>query len=175
MNYSLTFLFWAEWLLVLYFCSHHHAQYIQTSAWIFCAFRDAVLHTLVLKVYRCSNERLFPYRLKHSVYSPLISDINEVFSFRELILTGYFLFVGPFSVSFRGGTEMDNPRKWENDSVICLLFHVIQTLRTWMFINLGFFTPCEWIHWIVSESGEAMEAIDVGMGWRKKNIGNTHS
>ncbi len=65
-----------------------------------CAFRDGILHTLVVTSgylsYCClsiiSNQ---------SVHSPLTSDINKTFSSTQLLFTGYFLFFGPFSVNPR--------------------------------------------------------------------------
>ncbi len=67
-----------------------------------CAFRDGILHILVVTSgylsYWClsiiSNQ---------SANSPLTSDINKVFSSTQLPLTGYFLFSGPFSVNPREG------------------------------------------------------------------------
>ncbi len=67
-----------------------------------CAFRDGILHTLVVTsvflIYCClsiiSNQ---------SVHSPLTSDINKAFSSTQLPLAGYFLFFGPFSVNPRVG------------------------------------------------------------------------
>ncbi len=67
-----------------------------------CAFRDGILHTLVVTSgylsYCClsiiSNQ---------SAHSPLTSDINKAFSSTQLPLTGYFLFFGPFSVKARDG------------------------------------------------------------------------
>ncbi len=67
-----------------------------------CAFRDGILHTLVVTSgylsYCClsiiSNQ---------SAHSPLTSDINKAFSSTQLPLTGYFLFFGPFSVNPRDG------------------------------------------------------------------------
>ncbi len=63
-----------------------------------CAFRDGILHTLVVTSgylsYCClsiiSNQ---------SAHSPLASDINKAFSSTQLLLTGYFHFFGPFSVT----------------------------------------------------------------------------
>ncbi len=63
-----------------------------------CVFRDRILHRLVVTSgylsYCClsiiSNQ---------SAHSPLTSDINKAFSSTQLPLTGYFLFVGPFSVN----------------------------------------------------------------------------
>src|SRR4029434_274172 len=61
-----------------------------------CAFRDALLHTLVVTSgylsYCCLS-----IILNQSGYSPLTSGINKAFSPREVPLTGYFL--GPFSVT----------------------------------------------------------------------------
>ncbi len=67
-----------------------------------CAFRDGLLHTLVVTSgylsYCClsiiSNQ---------SAHSPLTSDINKAFSSTQLLLTGYFLFFRPFSVNPRDG------------------------------------------------------------------------
>ncbi len=60
-----------------------------------CAFRDGILHTLVVTSgylsYCClsiiSNQ---------SAHSLLTSDINKTFSSTQLLLTGNVLFVGPF-------------------------------------------------------------------------------
>ncbi len=67
-----------------------------------CACRDGILHTLVVTSgylsYCClsiiSNQ---------SAHSPLTSDINKAFPATQLLLTGYFLFCGPFSVNSRDG------------------------------------------------------------------------
>ncbi len=67
-----------------------------------CVFRDGILHTLVVTSdylsYCClsiiSNQ---------SAHSPLTSDINKAFSSTQLLLTGYFLYFGPFSVNPRDG------------------------------------------------------------------------
>ncbi len=67
-----------------------------------CVFRDDILQILVVTSgylsYCClsiiSNQ---------SVRSPLTSDINKTFSSTQLVLTGYFLFSGPFSVNPRDG------------------------------------------------------------------------
>ncbi len=67
-----------------------------------CVFRDGILQTLVVTSdylsYCClsiiSNQ---------SVHSPLTSDINKAFSSTQLPLTGYFLFLVPFSVNPRDG------------------------------------------------------------------------
>ncbi len=67
-----------------------------------CVFRDGILQILVVTngylSYCClsiiSNQ---------SVHSPLTSDINKAFSSTQLLLTGYFLFFGPFSVNTRDG------------------------------------------------------------------------
>ncbi len=67
-----------------------------------CAFRDYILHTLVVTSgylsYRClsiiSNQ---------SAHSPLTSDINKAFSSTQVPLTGYFIFFWPFSVNPRDG------------------------------------------------------------------------
>ncbi len=62
-----------------------------------CAFRDGILHTLVVTSgylsYCClsiiSNQ---------SAHSPLTSDINKVFLSTQLPLTGHFLFFGPSKI-----------------------------------------------------------------------------
>ncbi len=67
-----------------------------------CVFRDGILHILVVTnvylSYCClsiiSNQ---------SAHSPLASDINKAFSFTQLLLTGYVLFFGSFSVNRRDG------------------------------------------------------------------------
>ncbi len=64
-----------------------------------CAFRDGILHSLVVTSdylsYCClsiiSNQ---------SAHSPLTSDINKAFSSTQLPLTEYCLFFGPFSKVF---------------------------------------------------------------------------
>ncbi len=81
-------------------CSAAVARLLQGS--MCCAFRDGILHTLVVTSgyvsYCClsiiSNQ---------STHSPRISDINKVFSSTQLPLTGYFLFFGPFSINSRDG------------------------------------------------------------------------
>ncbi len=65
-----------------------------------CAFRDVVLHTLVVTSgylsYCCLS-----IISNLSAHSPLTSDINKAFSSTQLLFTGYFLFFGPFSVNPR--------------------------------------------------------------------------
>ncbi len=67
-----------------------------------CAFRDGILHTLVVTSgylsYCCLS-----IISKQSAHSPLTSDINKTFPSTQLPLTGYFLFFGPFSVNPRDG------------------------------------------------------------------------
>ncbi len=67
-----------------------------------CAFRDGILHNLVVTSdylsYCCLS-----IISNHSAHSPLTSDINKAFSSTQLPLTGYFLFFGPFSVNSRDG------------------------------------------------------------------------
>ncbi len=63
-----------------------------------CAFRDGILHNLVVTSgylsYCClsiiSNQ---------SAHSPLTSEISKALSSTQLLLTKYFLFFGPFSVN----------------------------------------------------------------------------
>ncbi len=67
-----------------------------------CAFRDGILHTLVV------TSGYFSYRClsiisNQSAHSPLSSDINKAFSSKQLPLTGHFLFFGPFSINPRDG------------------------------------------------------------------------
>ncbi len=67
-----------------------------------CAFRDGILHTLVLTngyLRYCCLSIIF----NQSVNSPLTSDINKAFSSTQLPLTGYFLYFGLFSVNPRDG------------------------------------------------------------------------
>ncbi len=67
-----------------------------------CAFRDGILHTLVVTSgylsYCClsiiSNQ---------SAHSPLTSDINKAFLSTQLPLTGYVFFFGQFFVNPRDG------------------------------------------------------------------------
>ncbi len=67
-----------------------------------CVFRDGILHTLVV------TSGYFSYCC-HSIisnqsdHSHLTSDINKAFSSTQLLLTGYFLFFGLFSVNLRDG------------------------------------------------------------------------
>ncbi len=77
-------------------CSH----LLQGS--ICCAFRDGILHTLVVTSGYLSYCCLFIIS-NQSAHSPLTSDINKAFSTTQLPLTGYFLFFGPFSVNPRDG------------------------------------------------------------------------
>lgn len=61
--------------------------------WIFCN--------------NCLFELLWPSNnSKQSGRSPLTSGINEAFSPREVLLTGYSLFFGPFSVNPRDGWKI---------------------------------------------------------------------
>ena len=66
------------------------------------AFRDGILYTLVVTSgylsYCCLS-----IISNHSAHFPLTSDINKAFWATQLLLTGYFLFFGPFSVNPRGG------------------------------------------------------------------------
>ncbi len=67
-----------------------------------CAFRDGLLHILVVTSgylsYCClsiiSNQ---------SAHSPLTSEINKTFSSTQLPLTGYLILFGPFSVNSKDG------------------------------------------------------------------------
>ncbi len=63
-----------------------------------CVFRDGVLHTLVVTSDYLSYLSIIS---NQSAHSPLTSDINKAFSSTQLLLTGYFLFFGPFSVNPR--------------------------------------------------------------------------
>ncbi len=65
-----------------------------------CAFRDGSLLTLVVTSGYLSYCCLFIIS-NQSVHSSLTSDINKGFSSSQLSLTGYFLFLGPFSVNPR--------------------------------------------------------------------------
>ncbi len=67
-----------------------------------CEFRDGILHTLVVTSGYLSYCCISIISNK-SAHSPLISDINRVFSSTQLQLTGYFLFFGPFSVNPKDG------------------------------------------------------------------------
>ncbi len=67
-----------------------------------CAFRDGILHTLVVTggyLYFCCLSIIS----NQTAHSPVTSDINKAFSSTQLLLTGYFLFFGPFSVNPRDG------------------------------------------------------------------------
>ncbi len=67
-----------------------------------CAFRDGVLHHLV--VTRGYLSYCFLSIISNqSVHSPLTSDINKAFSSTQLPLTGCFLFFRPFSINPRDG------------------------------------------------------------------------
>ncbi len=65
-----------------------------------CAFRDGILHTLVVTSVYLSYCCLSIIS-NQSAHSPLTSDINKAFSSTQLPLTGYFHFFGPFSVNPR--------------------------------------------------------------------------
>lgn len=65
---------------------------VQSSAVVglmFRAFRDALLHTLVVTS-DCLNYCCLHISSKQSGHSPLTSDINRAFSARGLMLAGYF-------------------------------------------------------------------------------------
>ncbi len=67
-----------------------------------CAFRDGILHNLVVRsgyLCYCCLSIIF----NQSAHSPLTSDINKAFSSTQLPLTGYFLFFRPLSVNSRDG------------------------------------------------------------------------
>ncbi len=67
-----------------------------------CVFRDGILHILVVMSVYLSYSCLSIIS-NQSVHSPLTSDINKAFSSTQLPLTGYFVFLGPFSVNPRDG------------------------------------------------------------------------
>ncbi len=67
-----------------------------------CAFRDGILHTLVVTSVYVSYCCLSIIS-NQSAHSPLTSVINKAFSSTQLPLNGYFLFFGPFSVNPRDG------------------------------------------------------------------------
>lgn len=62
-----------------------------------CEVRDALLHTLIITSGYLSYCWL-SIRSKQSGHPPLTSGINETFSSRELMFTGYLLFFQQFSV-----------------------------------------------------------------------------
>ncbi len=76
-----------------------------------CAFRDGILHTLVI-----TSGYLSYYCLSiisnQSAHSPLTSDINKAFSFTQLPLTGYFIFFGDKTLEM---VMRENPRR----STVC--------------------------------------------------------
>ncbi len=67
-----------------------------------CAFRDGILHILVVMSgylsYCCLS--IISYQFSHS---PLTNDINKAFPSTQLPLVGYLLFFRPFSVNPRDG------------------------------------------------------------------------
>ncbi len=63
-----------------------------------CAFRDGILHTLVVTSVYLSYCCLSIIS-NQSAHSPLTSDINKAFLSTQLPLTGYFHFFWPFSVN----------------------------------------------------------------------------
>ncbi len=65
-------------------------------------FRDGILQTLVVTSGYLSYCRLSIIS-NLSAHFPLTFDINEAFSSTQVLLTGYFLFFGPFSVNPRNG------------------------------------------------------------------------
>ncbi len=67
-----------------------------------CVFRDGILHILIVTSGYLSYCCLSIFSIQ-SVHSPLSSYINKAFSSTQLLLTGYFLFFGPFSVNPRDG------------------------------------------------------------------------
>jgi len=84
-----------------------------------CKFRDARLHNLVVTSGEWSYCCL-PISSKQSDHSLLNSGINKAFSPRELLLTGYFLFFGPFSVNLRDGCVDQQFLKYSNQLDITL-------------------------------------------------------
>ncbi len=88
---------WQEWHPV--WSSAAEAHLLQGSTC--CVFRDVIRHILVVTSgylsYCCLS-----IISKQSAHSPLISDI-KAFSSTQLPLTGYFLFISPFSVNPRDG------------------------------------------------------------------------
>ncbi len=67
-----------------------------------CAFRDGILHTLVVTSGYLSYCCLYIIS-NHSAHSPLTSDFNKAFSSTQLPDTGDFLFFWLFSVNHRDG------------------------------------------------------------------------
>lgn len=62
-----------------------------------------------------------PFRLKQSGHSLQASGINKSFLLRELLLTGYFLFFGPFSINPRDGPvgkSLEISSYWNNKAEI---------------------------------------------------------
>lgn len=74
---------------------------------MFCAFRDALLYTLVTT---SGNLCLcwFLISLKQSGHYALISGINEAFFLSEPLLTGYFFFFWTFSINPKDECEGGN-------------------------------------------------------------------
>ena len=74
-----------------------------------CAFRDALLHSVVVTSdylsYCCLS-----IILNQSGHSPLTSGTNKAFSPSKVPLTGYFLFFRPFSVTLEMVVR-ENPSK----------------------------------------------------------------
>ncbi len=67
-----------------------------------CAFRDGILHILVVTSVYLSYCCLSIISIQ-SAHSPLIRLDLKAFSSTQLPLTGYFLCFGPFSVNPRDG------------------------------------------------------------------------
>ncbi len=88
-----------------------------------CAFRDGILHTLVVTSVYLSYCCLSIIS-NQSAHSPLTSDINKAFSSTQLLFTGYFLFFRPFSVNPRDGCAWKSQPVWHQQT-----FHVQSLLN----------------------------------------------
>ncbi len=111
-----------------------------------CVFRDGILHSLVVTSdylsYCClsiiSNQ---------SAHSSLTSDINKAFSSTQLLLTGYFLFFGPFSVNPRDGCAWKSPvdqQRFELQQVVFTTSRCLNALSCCHLIGLQFVLPSNW-------------------------------
>ncbi len=97
-------------------CSHKGMDMVSNNTRVGCGVWQCSIGTKGPKMYQemqysaylgC-NEWLFELWClsiisNQSAHSPLTSDINKAFLSKQLPLTGYFLFFGPFSVNPRDG------------------------------------------------------------------------
>ena len=111
--------------------------------------------------YGCCLSIIFPGQSGHP---PLTSDITETFSPRHLLLTGYFLIFGPFSVNPRDGWVWNtqtspygtnkHPTFKDNETTFLFLLYLPKAVSFERFVNLWKSGTCTFI-WILQVADEA--------------------